>query len=141
MLAKTTKLIFTSITIEIIGAFLVFNFFYTLFFNAHETTEILRWLWLPLVVGCATMYILAWLFAKALPPNYRYKIWQGVLLMFALLLVSIIVGMVVISMWPNNDINELADVFPVILISLAFGGLPTLLVGLWLGNRLKKISA
>lgn len=138
MQTNLKRYIFTAISIEIVGALIFFTFFYSLFFGFKETIEFVRWLWLPLVIGCVSAYVFGWILANAFPTHYRFKKWQAVLMMFALLFGAIVVAMAVISLWPNNDIDEVSDVFPAVLVFLAFGGLPTLFVGLWLGSRLAR---
>ncbi|RZL39546.1 MAG: hypothetical protein EOO96_00355 [Pedobacter sp.] len=140
MLAKIKKLIFTAITIEIIGAMLVSFFFYTLFFGIEETKKLVEWLYPPMIIGCSVTYAFGWIIGNRITTNYQFKKWQGLVIIFALLLVGVFGGMLTLSLSANSDINEISDVFPVVLVFLAFGGLPTLILGLWLGNRLSKIN-
>lgn len=140
MLNRIKKLIFTAITIEIVGAFLLASLFHTVFFGLKETVAILQWLCFPLLIACAITYAFGWFIGNRFSARYHFKKWQGVVIMFALLLVGIFGGMLTLSISANNDINEITDVFPVVLVFLAFGGLPTLILGLWLGNRLSKLN-
>lgn len=121
---------------EIVVAILIFTLFYALFFNLNETIEILYWLWIPILVGCAVTYFLGWLIGRCFPIGFRYRRWHGVLIMFTLLIAGIIAAMLMLSVSVNSDIDAFSDVFPVLFIFLIFGGIPTLFVGLWLGNRL-----
>lgn len=141
MLTKPTKLIFKALTIEIIGAFLLSTFFYTGFFGVDEAKQFFQWLCLPIIIGCALTFAFAWFIGGRFAPNYRFKKWQGVAILFALLLFGIVSTMFIFSLTPDNDINEVSDYAYVILVFLLFGGLPTLILGLWLGNRLIKINS
>lgn len=140
MLSRINKLIFTAITIEIVGALVLASLFYTVFFGLKETVDIFQWLCFPLLMACAITYAFGWFIGNHFSARYQFKKWQGVIIMFALLLVSIFGGMLTLSISANNDINEITDVFPVVLLFLAFGGLPTLIWGLWLGSRLSKLN-
>ena len=140
MLSRINKLIFTAITIEIVGAFVLAFLFYAVFFGLKETVMLLQWLYLPLLIACFITYAVGWFIGNRFSANYQFKKWQGVVIMFALIIVGIFGGMLTLSFSANNDINEIADVFPVVLVFLAFGGLPTLILGLWLGNRLSKLN-
>ncbi|SOD18352.1 hypothetical protein [Pedobacter xixiisoli] len=138
MLNRTKRLILTAITIEIIGAIFISSFFYTMFFGLNETIEIFRWLFFPILFGTILTYALGWFIGSSFSANYVFKKWQGILMMFALLIVGICGAMLSLSFASNNDINSIDAIFPVIFVFLAFGGLPTLILGLWLGSQLKK---
>lgn len=137
MRTKVSKLIFTATTIEIIGALLISSFFYTLFFGVHETITMLKWLYPHLFIGSIFSYALGWLIGQSFSANYQFKKWQGVVIMFALLLAGIFAAMFSLSASSQNDISSFMDFVPVILVFLAFGGIPTLFLGLWLGKQLK----
>ncbi|MCZ4245919.1 hypothetical protein [Pedobacter punctiformis] len=137
MKTKIKQHIFKAVTIEIAGALLVFSLLYTLFFGLNETVEILCWLWLPILISCTAAYVFGWVISNWFTVHYNFKKWQGVAIIFSLLIISIIAGVFALSLANNNDINDLTDVFPVILIFLLFGGLPTLVVGFWLGKQLE----
>lgn len=141
MLPKTTKLIFKALTIEIVGAFLLSSFFYTVFFGLEETQQFFQWLCMPILIGCALTYVFAWFIGSQFSPNYQFKKWQGLAIIFTLLLFGIVNTLFIFSLTPDNDINEASDYVNVIFVFLLFGGLPTLVLGLWLGNRLSKINA
>lgn len=134
---KVKQYIFKAITIEIVLAILIFSFFYTLFFSLKDTIEILCWLWFPILIGGMAVYILGWFLGSNFPEDFRFKKWHGVLIMFIVLITGIIVGMLAFSLSKNNDVNNFSDFIPVPIVFLIFGGIPTLLVGLWLGNSLE----
>lgn len=140
MQTKPTKLIFKALTIEIIGAVLLSSFFYTIFFGLNETIQFFQWLCIPIIIGCVLTYTFGWLIGSRFTPNYQFKKWQGVAIIFALLLFNIIASLFIFSLTPDNDINEASDYVNVIFVFLLFGGLPTLILGLWLGNQLSKIN-
>lgn len=136
-----TKHLLTAISIEICLSFLVFIFFHNLFLGYYENSvDVIVWLWLPISMAVIAMYAMAWYLGKQLPANYAYKTYHGIIILFSLLLVAVLVGCFVFSLQNNNDFDDVTDVFPVLLIFLVFGSLPTLFVGLWLGKRLNKLQ-
>ncbi|MFV0541167.1 MAG: hypothetical protein ACK5MZ_08020 [Aestuariibaculum sp.] len=83
------------------------------------------------------MYTIGWFLGKLFPKNYPYKTYHGIIILFAVLIFAIFIGCFVLGLMPNNDMNAITDVFPVLLIFLIFGGLPTFIIGIWLGKKLR----
>lgn len=135
---KAKKYILTAVTIEIMGTLFLFSLLYTLFFGIKDTLEILHWLLFSIFIGCTAAYGFGWFMSGWFPNSYNFRKWQAVVIIFSLLIIGIIAGMLSLSLTKGNDINAISDLFPVILVFLLFGSLPTLGVGLWLGNRLQR---
>lgn len=133
---KITQAVFTLS----IGAVLLATAFYVLFFSFKETMEFFETLWLPILAGFLTMYFAGTLIGNSFLPSFKFKIWQGVVIIFVLLITGIVVGIMATLLLYNWDRVDLQGVISIILVFLAFGGLPTLLTGIWLGYKLKKIS-
>lgn len=138
MKTKIKQYILKAVGIEIFGTILLFSFFYTLFFGSNETIKIFHWLWLPIFIGCALAFGLAWVISDWFSENYNFKKRQGVIIIFGLLISGVIAGTISLSLSDGNDINDFSDFFSIIIVFLLFGGIPTIAVGLWLGNRLKS---
>jgi hypothetical protein len=136
---RITKHITTAISLEIVLGFLMFLFFHNLLLGVYENAfDVIIWLWFPILIGIISMYAIGWYLGKQLPENYSYKIYHGIIILFAILIIAVLVGSFIFALMPNNDMDSIADVFLVLLVFLIFGGLPTLLVGIWLGNKLSK---
>lgn len=132
------KHILKAVIIESIGAIILASGFYTLFFSFAETIEFFEVLWLPILIGFLAMCFAGRAIGNSFSPSFKFKIWHGVVLVFVLLIIAIVIGVVATLLIPNWDRFDIQDVFSVILVFLAFGGLPTLIVGVWLGNQLKN---
>ena len=123
-----------------IGAFLLATVFYALFFSFAETIEFFEVLWFPILAGFLAMCFAGILIGNSFSQSFNFKIWHGVAIIFVLLIIAVVIGVMTTLLLPNWDRVDLQDVISIILVFLAFGGLPTLLTGIWLGYRLKKIT-
>ena len=135
------KHILKALLIEGIGAIILASAFYTLFFSFAETIEFFEVLWLPILIGFLAMCFAAIFIGNSFSPRFNFKIWHGVVLVLVLLLIAIVTGVIATLLIPNWDSYDIIQsAISVILIFLSFGGLPTLITGIWLGYRLKKIK-
>lgn len=138
-MSSTTKTITKAVIAEAIGTLLLGSGFYILFFSFAETLAFFEVLWLPLLVGFIAMFFIGRIMGNSFSPSFKYKVWHGVAIIFTLLIVAIITGVTATVLIPNWDsLDRIQGVISVVLIFLSFGGLPTLVVGIWLGYRLKK---
>lgn len=136
------KHILKAVIIESIGAVILASAFYALFFSFAETIEFFEVLWLPILLGFLAMCFAGIVIGNSFSARFNFKIWHGVILVFVLLIIAIVIGVVATLLIPNWDSYDIIQsAISVILIFLSFGGLPTLLTGIWLGYRLKKIKS
>ena len=133
-----TRNITKAVFIVGIGAILLATVFYALFFSFAETTEFFEALWFPILAGFLAMFFIGRIIGNSFSPSFAFKIWHGVVLIFVLLIIAIVIGVMATMLLPNWDSINVQDVFSIILVFLLFGGLPTLVTGIWLGYRLKK---
>lgn len=139
-MSEITKNILKAVFVESIGTILLGSVSYALFFSLAETKEFFEVLWLPILAGFTAMCFAGRALGNSFSPSFKFNVWHGIVIVFALLFIAIIVGVMATLLLPNWDKIGLQDVFSVILVFLSFGGLPTLVVGVWLGNALKKLS-
>lgn len=135
------KHILKAVLIESIGAVLLASAFYALFFSFAETMEFFKILWFPILAGFFAMCFAGIVIGNSFSQNFKFKVWHGVVIIFVLLIIAIVVGVIATLFIPNWDsFDIIQSAISVILIFLSFGGLPTLLTGIWLGYRLKKVN-
>ena len=137
-----TKKILNAVLIEAFGTLLTFFVLYSLLFNAQEMMMFLDILWFPGIIAVvamlATGYILGEFLSASLKP--RYPLALGVFIMFVLLLIGIVVGVLAFNLSNIGDkITKIESWISVILVFLLFGGIPTLIVGMVLGKKLKRL--
>lgn len=138
LISKTIK---KAVFIQIIGTILLGSAFYTLFFSAAETVEFFKVLWLQLLFGFIAMYFAGRWIGNSFKPTFNFKVWHGIAIIFALLFVGIIAGVLAMQFLPDWHISDnIQTIISLLLIFLTFGGLPTLIVGIWLGYALRKTS-
>ncbi|RZL30479.1 MAG: hypothetical protein EOO96_18055 [Pedobacter sp.] len=133
------KHILKAVLIESIGAVLLASAFYALFFSFAETMEFSKILWFPILAGFFAMCFAGIVIGNSFSQNFKFKVWHGVAIIFVLLIIAIVIGVIATLFIPNWDSFDIIQgAISVILIFLSFGGLPTLLTGIWLGYRLKN---
>ena len=97
---------------------------------------------MPILLGFLAMCFAGIVIGNSFSTRFNFKIWHGVVLVFVLLIIAIVIGVVATLLIPNWDSYDIIQsAISVILIFLSFGGLPTLITGIWLGYRLKKIKS
>lgn len=134
-----TKRILKAVFIESAGAIVLASAFYALFFSFAETMAFFEVLWFSILAGFLAMCFAGIVIGNSFSQTFKFKVWHGVAIIFALLLVAIVAGVMATLLIPNWDtFCIIQSAISVILIFLSFGGLPTLLTGIWLGYRLKN---
>ncbi|WAC42574.1 hypothetical protein [Pedobacter sp. SL55] len=136
-----SKTINKAVFIQIIGTILLGSVFYALFFSVTETVDFFKVLWFPLFVGFFTMFFSGKFIGNSFKPTFNFKVWHGIAIIFALLFVGIIAGVLAMQFLPDWHISDnVQTIISLLLIFLTFGGLPTLIVCIWLGYKLCKTS-
>lgn len=140
-MSTIAKHILKAVLIESVGAVLLASAFYALFFSFAETMEFFKILWFPILAGFFAMCFAGIVIGNSFSQNFKFKVWHGVAIIFVLLIIAIVIGVIATLFIPNWDSFDIIQgAISVILIFLSFGGLPTLLTGIWLGYRLKKVN-
>jgi len=134
-----TKQIIKAVFLEGIGAILLGTAFYGLFFSFAEIIDFFEALWFPILIGFLAMYFAGRIIGNSFSSNFKFKIRHGVAIVFVLLIIAIVMGVMAMLLLSDWDSVGIQGVFSVILVFLVFGGLPTLVVGIWLGYDLKKL--
>ncbi|UIR55672.1 hypothetical protein LZQ00_15550 [Sphingobacterium sp. SRCM116780] len=137
-----TKKILYAVVLESFGTLLTFFVLYSLFFNVQEIIMFLGILWFPGIIAViamlATGYTLGEFLSTSLKP--RYTLTSGIIILFVLLLIGIVVGVLAFNLSNEGDkITRMESWMAVILVFLLFGGIPTLIVGIVLGKKLKPL--
>lgn len=130
-----TKYIFTFVGIEIVVALITFTILFPSDFR-YFISNIAEYI----LLGVMAMLVVGYFLGEKVPYE-RYgniRILWGIGIQFLLLFVGILVPWIVFNI--REKIFE-GEVFIILLFYfLMFGGLQTLLLGLWLGYKLSKIT-
>lgn len=138
---SATKYIFTAIGMEIIvaiaTAFFIFDRENMLFI--FHTELIVHYIFSLLIILLIAYFLGQKIEYKMQTKNSRK--WKGILLMFSFLYFFICI--LIITANPYRTIKEFNIIMETIIIYLAyttlFGGIQTLLIGIWLGYKLSRI--
>lgn len=129
-----TKHIFTFVGIEIVVALITFTILFPSDFR-YFISNIAEYI----LLGAMAMLVVGYFLGEKVPYE-RYgniRILWGIGIQFLLLFVGILVPSIVFGFLEKME----GEVFIILLLCLlTFGGLQTLLLGLWLGYKLSKIT-
>lgn len=134
---SATKYIFIAIEVEFLAALITFSTIYTFIFG-ESIYQALEYLIIPTIVSLIFVSIIGYLIGEKI--NYAkirksIRWFLGVLLLFFLLVIAISIGTII-----THDIISFRIWLEIIFLFFVFGGIQTLLIGIWLGCKLSRIK-
>lgn len=151
ILKKTTKLIFETIGINLIIASLIFLFLIE--FDLIEFFKFILSLFINLLIGIIGLFMIGYMIGQNLykikKSNKKFLVFHGILAIFGVLILGTLIGSTVGFLqeglpdgYEYDLKKELFDYFfkPIYWI-LLFGFIPTLISGIILGIKLKKLPS